>query len=424
VYGAGDSGEKLAYVPEKVTTWRHGHSNRNFNARRKAGEIVMAPYSIGTSTSKRYIVGVPHRYKKRWSWFDHSGSTCCDYWNWFGQYGHTEQFTLGDAEDRFPTYGDYATGGQTDIDKAVSKTQIEAYARSYDGVDLLTELAEAEKTYQLGVDLIGGAASTLAGVKQRVGRKTPKSWKDMTGRDLIRASDKRLRKAGSIWLGAIYGVLPVAYLVKDAFDVNRKKKFKFHTYRSTRELPVTTDMPTSLPETYLRKSYEGLVTVKSTVKVSYKLGTTQYLADQISVNPFRTAWELIPFSFVVDWFFNVGDLITSSTSLDLSTQRVGCTSVKRDVQESVSLVDNSSDVSDLIYNPSTPCPVQSDETYYYERSIDALLSTVIEQSFNRTLFNRPVPELHFDPYVHWTNVVTAIALAYRPTSDALRRLRI
>jgi len=37
------------------------------------------------------------------------------------------------------------------------------------------------------------------------------------------------------------------------------------------------------------------------------------------VNPASLAWELVPFSFVVDWFANVGDFLASFTDT------VGCT---------------------------------------------------------------------------------------------------
>lgn len=38
------------------------------------------------------------------------------------------------------------------------------------------------------------------------------------------------------------------------------------------------------------------------------------LASQLGfVNPAVVAWELVPFSFVVDWFVNVGDVLSSYT---------------------------------------------------------------------------------------------------------------
>jgi len=41
-----------------------------------------------------------------------------------------------------------------------------------------------------------------------------------------------------------------------------------------------------------------------------------YLANNLGlVNPLTVAWELVPFSFVVDWFVNVGEFLNSGTDL-------------------------------------------------------------------------------------------------------------
>lgn len=58
-------------------------------------------------------------------------------------------------------------------------------------------------------------------------------------------------------------------------------------------------------------------------KVRCKVGATVKVDDQYAyvagrwgvVNPAVIAWELIPFSFVVDWFSNVGDFLNQGTDL-------------------------------------------------------------------------------------------------------------
>ena len=48
----------------------------------------------------------------------------------------------------------------------------------------------------------------------------------------------------------------------------------------------------------------------------------------LKVNPFSTAWELVPLSFVVDWFVNIGDYITALTSHSPHAQQVATLSYK------------------------------------------------------------------------------------------------
>jgi hypothetical protein len=53
------------------------------------------------------------------------------------------------------------------------------------------------------------------------------------------------------------------------------------------------------------------VTVSATVKVT---NPNLYRANQLGfLNPATVAWELVPFSFVVDWFVPVGDFLNSFT---------------------------------------------------------------------------------------------------------------
>lgn len=61
-----------------------------------------------------------------------------------------------------------------------------------------------------------------------------------------------------------------------------------------------------------------------------------YLANKLGlVNPLTVAWELIPFSFVVDWFVNVGEFLSQGTDfVGLTvTQPWSCWGLKAQVQD-------------------------------------------------------------------------------------------
>jgi len=68
------------------------------------------------------------------------------------------------------------------------------------------------------------------------------------------------------------------------------------------------------------------------VSVSYRLGFT---AKQIVTLP----WELVPYSFVIDWFANVGDFLGAMADFALSEKALGSCVVGRwDIQESYNLL--------------------------------------------------------------------------------------
>jgi hypothetical protein len=60
---------------------------------------------------------------------------------------------------------------------------------------------------------------------------------------------------------------------------------------------------------------DDISTVKARLSAKISVSNPNlYLANQMGfINPLSVAWELVPFSFVVDWFGNVGDVLSSMT---------------------------------------------------------------------------------------------------------------
>jgi len=51
-----------------------------------------------------------------------------------------------------------------------------------------------------------------------------------------------------------------------------------------------------------------------------------FMPSKISLNPIVTVWELVPFSFVIDWFFSVGKALQALSFLALNNQYTACAS--------------------------------------------------------------------------------------------------
>lgn len=61
----------------------------------------------------------------------------------------------------------------------------------------------------------------------------------------------------------------------------------------------------------ITNDWEQSISIRAEVSVS---NPNLWLANQMGfVNPAAVAWEAVPFSFVVDWFANVGDVLSSFT---------------------------------------------------------------------------------------------------------------
>lgn len=114
---------------------------------------------------------------------------------------------------------------------------------------------------------------------------------------------------GDNWLKYHFGIEP---LVKD-----------IHAAIDTLQKPMNSKRvkgKATIPSRRLDSGNNG-ESVRWEVKTSCRMGCTVtvnnpnlYLANQLGlVNPASFAWELIPFSFVVDWFTNVGQFLSQMT---------------------------------------------------------------------------------------------------------------
>jgi len=56
-----------------------------------------------------------------------------------------------------------------------------------------------------------------------------------------------------------------------------------------------------------------------TIKVRGSI-IADFMPSKITLNPVLTAWELVPYSFVIDWFFNVGRALEAMTFLTLNNR--------------------------------------------------------------------------------------------------------
>jgi hypothetical protein len=86
---------------------------------------------------------------------------------------------------------------------------------------------------------------------------------------------------------------------------------------------------------YTYQESRGVLFAKQGCKVSID-NPNLYLANKLGlVNPATVVWELIPFSFVVDWFVNVGEFLSQGTDFFglTVTQPWACWGLKAQVQD-------------------------------------------------------------------------------------------
>lgn len=400
-------------------------TRRNWAEIKQSGRISMTPYSIHRKEEENFLYARPRKFaswKRHWAICNNVPGQS------FGpEVGYTTYHEVSDlrswsgVSDNGSGTNAALTSFNNDISDAISTTQQAAFASAMSSYDILTELTEAKETLSYLMGKVGSAADLLSKFAS-TDEEALKRGRRLSTKALLRSSDKALRKLGGRWMEYRYALMPLIYSMKDVNELLNERDSIYNTERNS--VNIVNGYVGEYDEsegTFITLNSELSAKVTSVVKLGYDRGALQRVIAQTAFNPFKTGWELVPFSFVVDWFLNVGDAITSATSLNLSSQTACCTSVKRtEVYESV-LHDYTVDRSSASFAAGGPFPAQK-FTFEFPRAIVVTLQRRRVESYERFLFTRPKPKLHFDPYLNWKRTLDGITLSYQPTKKLLRSL--
>jgi len=153
----------------------------------------------------------------------------------------------------------------------------------------------------LSVDIAeAGQTLKMLKVADRVHDFTDKFYKSMRRWGKTKA-------LSDLWLQYTYGVKPLLGSIYDAADeslrlvINRTQKFK------GRATDTIVDPQFRFDTVFGTQLVKG----KGLFKNSWTIGVEMYMTDfdlarWSTLNPVTIAWELVPYSFVVDWFYDVG----------------------------------------------------------------------------------------------------------------------
>lgn len=256
--------------------------------------------------------------------------------------------------------------------------------------DLLTELAELPETLSYIYGLLAQAKeASVASAKREV------YFKHMFKRKLLTAAQLATALA-DVWLQYRYAISPIVYSLQ---DIEKTLGVYSRLFKTARQRDDMADV--AIPKTIgglTLQGYSGSTVDRVFIKRAYSAeGLVDGILRNISLNPFATAWELVPLSFVVDWFVNIGDVISAYTGPQVHVQQVATISRKHEF-----------------------IATYVDEN---ELTIDIKLN-----SYQRDTFN-PLDHvgLSFDPFINWKRTLDALALSWAFTKDdwmkSIKRLR-
>lgn len=215
-------------------------------------------------------------------------------------------------------------GAITENEKRDCRTAVSADVST--GVaSLLVSGAELTKTSSMIAKALTLLRHPIRDAKKAL-RLTRKQMRTPEGRKAI------LDKANDFWLEGRYGWRPFVYDVMSWFDARSTPKF--HRYTARKRIKRETTW-----STYTGSAGNvnlGAIRTKSahTLKTIFRAGQLAEYSPRVDgyaqsfglYDVVGAAWDLIPYSFVYDWFCNLGDALKSLQAYFLVSNRIGWTS--------------------------------------------------------------------------------------------------
>lgn len=133
-----------------------------------------------------------------------------------------------------------------------------------------------------------------------------KRVKDTFSKAMKDTVDELASSLADLWLNFRYNIMPNVYLVEDI----EKAVNKFGREWTTTRKRTVENASIQVGSQSLDIDYELRCIIKRQFDLAYaSIGNTV-----VSANVFVTAWELVTLSFVIDWFINMGDLLSAVTT--------------------------------------------------------------------------------------------------------------
>lgn len=238
--------------------------------------------------------------------------------------------------------------------------------------DLLTELAELPETVGYLGNLVKSGLEITRDFKKK---------EDVLRKKLAEGILKPLKFVdllASLWLQYRYAISPLIMSIEDLRHTFNEWHKLFKTTRKG-HLMMETVIPNEIGG-WVRESYTGTIHDRVFIKRSYDAGDLlQSLTRNLSLNPLSTAWELVPLSFVVDWFLNIGDAISAVTGPSMHAAEVSTLSRKfenfsvtyKAPNSNARIIVSINSYKRIVINPSDHIGLTLDVDLSWKRQLDA-----------------------------------------------------
>lgn len=191
-----------------------------------------------------------------------------------------------------------------DLDRGVAASSNKALSKIYDRLQQSEALLVAWKERQSALDLVASNLRRLVEIGRAVKRRDPKVVRRVMKRN-PKAKDVVKTPAG-LWLEYHFAIVPTILDLHHACGI-LGFEFPVEKLSESSLAPVIDERKTS----NRHYSHEYMTVTKIEGEV-YGLNPNIHLTSMLGFGqPLSVAWEMTPFSWFIDYFVNVGELVTN-----------------------------------------------------------------------------------------------------------------
>lgn len=291
-------------------------------------------------------------------------------------------------------------GWEPAMQQALARAQMDAW-------DALTWLAELRSTL-----------ATLTGFRERADRLYDRLAQSVNARSRARAGIDRAVIASEVWLELRYAWRPMLYDMQDIMEAIQRLQAGItdplhRAYGTVDEEKSQTD--TIINGNFQTPGSGGVVgfamfTVSQIRKVTVRrshhasVGVQVTTRDITAMDPLVTAWELVPFSFILDWFVTIGDMLAAFSPFATGQLRFATLSSELEIVTEHS--------HRIIPSPSA--------TYLSGQT--APFTTLTTQAYKARRDESPTPTLAVDVNLDAYKILDLVALWFGFNQKHLRRI--
>lgn len=151
-------------------------------------------------------------------------------------------------------------------------------------------------------------------------------------------SKDRAKAFAEKWLEYRYGWMPAIYDVGDALNAIQNDRVGWVRGRGTQTVNVSDSASWNVVEAaYQTATFSETITGTHVVRgwAAADMGNSPF--TDFGFDPLVTAWEIVPYSFVADWFIQVGTWINAVSPFQPGKVLGSCASIKSEITREISV---------------------------------------------------------------------------------------